>query len=276
MAGKIHPTAVVDKRARLGEAVEIGPHAVIEADVVIGDGCRIMAGAVIRRYTALGAGNVVHPCAVLGGEPQDYKFDPASETYLRIGSGNLFREHVSISRATAAGGATVIGDNCFFMAQSHVGHDSVVGDGGVRTNGTHGAGHLEIGTRAILSGNTLVHQFCWVGELVISRGRTGISQHVPPFVMAAEINYVAGLNVVGLRRADYVTDEDRRQLKEAYRLLYRSSLTPTDALAEMDSRADWGAPAQRFRDFVRRAISAEAPYDRGLATGRPAQRGTGR
>ena len=270
MARKIHPTAQVDKDARLGDAVEIGPYVVIEPDVVIGDDCRIMAGAVIRRYTTMGRGNVVHPYTVLGGEPQDYKFDPASETYLRIGSGNIFREHVSLSRATAAGGATVVGDNCFFMAQSHVGHDSVVGDGAVLTNGTHVAGHAEIGPRAVLSGNTVVHQFCWVGELVIARGQAGISQHVPPFVIAAEINYVAGLNVVGLRRADYVTGEDRLQLKEAYRLLYRASLTPANALVEMDARADWGEPAKRFRDFIRRVLSAEAPYDRGLATGRPA------
>ena len=270
MARKIHPTAQVDKGARLGDAVEIGPYAVIEPDVVNGDDCRIMTGAVIRRYTTMGERNLVHPHAVLGGEPQDYKFDPASETYLRIGSGNIFREHVSLSRATAAGGATVVGDNCFFMAQSHAGHDSVVGDGVVLTNGTHVAGHAEIGPRAVLSGNTVVHQFCWVGELVISQGQTGISQHVPPFVIAADINYIAGLNVVGLRRADYVTAEDRLQLKEAYRLLYRASLTPADALAEMDARADWGEPAKRFRDFIRRVLSAKAPYDRGLATGRPA------
>ena len=159
MPVKIHPTAAVDKGALLGEAVEIGPYAVIESDVVIGDGCRIMAGAVIRRYTTLGEGNVVHPYAVLGGEPQDYKFDPASETHLRIGSGNVFREHVSISRATASGGATVIGDNCFFMAQSHVGHDSVIADGVVLTNGTHVAGPHNNGD--------LVHGSAAGGESII-------------------------------------------------------------------------------------------------------------
>ncbi len=275
MATKIHETALVDGSAKLGDGVVAGPHAVVESDVVIGDGCELMAGAVIRRYTTLGQGNVVHPFCVLGGEPQDYKFDPDQKTYLRIGSDNIFREHVTISRATAPGGATVIGDGCFFMTQSHVGHDSVVGNRVVLTNSAALAGHCEISDRVILSAYAAVHQFCRVGELVMTQGTAGISQHVPPFVIIRGINYVVGLNSVGLRRADYITEDDRRQIKEAYRLLYRSSLKPKDALTEMDARSDWGAPACRFRDFVRRALTAEPPYNRGLTTARAAQR-TGR
>lgn len=272
MATKIHSTALVDKQAELGAGVVVGPYVVIEPDVTIGDDCELMTGAVVRRYTELGPGNVVHPYAVLGGEPQDYKFNRTSKTYLRIGRGNIFREHVTINRATTEGGATVIGNGCFFMAAAHAGHDSVVGDHVVLTNSVAVGGHAEIGSRAVLSVHTGVHQFCWVGELVMSRGHSGTSQHVPPFVMIKDINHVSGLNVVGLRRAEDFTDTDRDQIKQAYRLLYRSKLTPEQALAEMDSHNDWGAPALRFRDFVRRVLSAEAPYDRGLATARPAQR----
>ncbi|MCD4699534.1 MAG: acyl-ACP--UDP-N-acetylglucosamine O-acyltransferase [Phycisphaerae bacterium] len=272
MATKIHETAVVDGSAELGDGVVVGPHAVVESDVTIGDGCELMVGAVVRRCTSLGWGNVVHPFCVLGGEPQDYKFGPGEKTYLRIGSDNIFREGVTVNRATTPGGATVIGDGCFFMTGSHVGHDSVVGNRVVLTNSAALAGHCEIADMVILSAFVVVHQFCRVGELVMMRGFSGAGQHVPPFVMLGGVNYVVGLNSVGLRRADYITDADRKQIKEAYRLLYRSSLKPKDALVEMDARDDWGAAAGRFRDFVRRALEAEPPYNRGLTTARAAQR----
>ncbi len=273
MGRKIHPTAMVDARAELAEGVTVGPQAVIESDVAIGEGCQIMAGAVVRRYTSLGPGNVLHPFVVLGGEPQDYKFDADSRTYLRIGRDNVFREHVTISRATTAGGATVIGDGCYFMTGSHVGHDSVIADRVILTNNAAIAGHCEIGTRANLSANMVVHQFCWVGELVMSRGNSGTSQHVPPFVMIRDINLVVGLNSVGMRRAEYLNAADRAQIRQAFRLLYRSKLTPARALAEMDAQRDWGAAAGRFRDFIRRVLSAQPPYRRGLATARTGQRG---
>ena len=272
MGAKIHPTAVVDKQAELGDGAVIGPYTVIEADVTIGEGSELMAGVVVRRYATLGPGNVVHPYAVLGGEPQDHKFDPDSKTYLRIGQDNVFREHVTINRATTEGGATVIGNGCYFMTHAHVGHDSVVADKVILTNDAAVAGHCEIGARAILSANMVVHQFCWVGELVMTRGNAGTSQHVPPFVMVKGVNYVSGLNTVGLRRAEYISDADSGQIRNAFRLLYRSKLTPAEALAEMDAHDDWGAPAGRFRDFVRRALSAEKPYNRGLVTARGAQR----
>ncbi|MCK4625388.1 MAG: acyl-ACP--UDP-N-acetylglucosamine O-acyltransferase [Phycisphaerae bacterium] len=275
MATKIHETAVVDRSAQLGGGVVIGPHAVVESDVVIGEACELLAGAVVRRYTTIGAGNVVHPFCVLGGEPQDYKFDPTEKTYLRIGKGNIFREGVTINRATTPCGETVIGSGCFFMAGSHVGHDSVVGDRVVLTNSATVAGHCRIGNGAVLSAYAGVHQFCRVGELVMMRGHAGASQHIPPFVVTSRINYVVGLNSVGLRRADYITDADHKQIKEAYRLLYRSSLTPKQALTEMDARDGWGAPAGRFRDFVHWVLEAQPPYSRGLPTARADQR-TGR
>lgn len=272
MATKIHPTAVVDAAARLGQDVSVGPYAIIEADVTVGDRCELMAGAILHRYTSLGPDNRVGPYCVLGGMPQDFKFDPAGQTFLRIGAGNVFREYVTLSRATADRGATVIGDGCFFMTQSHVGHDCTIGDGAILTNNAAVAGHCEIGSGAFLSANTLVHQYCWVGELSMMRGAVGVSMHVPPFVMVMATNYIAGLNVVGLRRAEHITDEDRRQIKEGYRLLYRAALTPEKALARMDACDDWAAPAGRFRDFVRRVIEAEPPFNRGLVTASAAQR----
>lgn len=271
---RIHATAIVDPSAELADGVEVGPHVVVEADVRIGQNCRLMTGAVVRRYTTLGVGNIVHPCAVLGGEPQDLKFDSNSQTYLRIGDNNVFREYVTLNRATQPEGATVIGSGCYFMTQSHVGHECVIGDRVVLTNNAAVGGHCEIGPRAFLSANVAIHQFCWVGEMVMMRGQmASVSQHVPPYCMVTGLNFITGLNTVGLRRAADISDQDRRQVKEAYRLLYRSSLTPREALVEMDKCADWGAPAGRFRDFVRRVLSAEKPFNRGLVTANADRRG---
>jgi len=272
MATTIHPTAQVDRRAQLDDGVVVGPNAVIESDVAIGAGCQVMAGAVIRRFTRMGTGNVVHPYCVLGGEPQDKKFKSDWVTHLRIGADNVFREFVTLNRGSRPDAATVIGDRCYFMTGSHVGHDSLVAEGVILTNGAAIGGHCEIGPGAYLSANTAVHQFCWLGEMAMIRGGHGVSQHIPPFAMVMGINFVAGLNVVALRRAEGFTPADRRQIKEAYRLLYRSSLTPAEALQRMDTHDDWGAPAGRFRDFVRRVLSADPPHDRGLATARVEQR----
>ncbi|HUT57444.1 MAG TPA: acyl-ACP--UDP-N-acetylglucosamine O-acyltransferase [Phycisphaerae bacterium] len=261
---RIHPTAVVDPSARLGEDVEIGPHCVVEADVEIGPRTRLRSHVVIRRWTSMGADNVVEPTCVLGGEPQDLKFDPASETYLKIGDGNVFREGVTISRATTPGGATSVGSNTYWMAYSHAGHDVTVHDGAVLVNGSAIGGHCTIGERAFLSANVIVHQFAWVGKLVIAEGNGSIRSHVPPYTMVVGRNHMFGLNVVGLRRAKDLSDEDRRQIKEAYKLMYRSKLKPPEALREMDARGDWGEAAAAFREFVRKALAADKPYNRGL------------
>ncbi|MHC4716682.1 MAG: acyl-ACP--UDP-N-acetylglucosamine O-acyltransferase, partial [Planctomycetota bacterium] len=141
MAAKIHPTAIVDKGAHLGDGVVVGPYVQIESDVTIGDDCELMTGAIIHRHTTMGRGNVVGPYSVLGGEPQDYKFDRDSRTELHIGSGNVFREYVTLNRATRPGAATVIGNDCYFMTQSHVGHDSVIADRVILTNSAATGGH---------------------------------------------------------------------------------------------------------------------------------------
>lgn len=110
----------------------------------------------------------------------------------------------------------------------------------------------------------MIHQFTWVGEMVMVQGHGGVSMHTPPFTLLAGVNRLVGLNSVGLRRAEEITSEDRAQIKEAFRVLYRSGLSAEDAMAEMDACTDWGAPAGRFRDFCRRALAAEPPYKRGL------------
>lgn len=260
----IHPTAIVDQSAKLADDVTVGPFCIVEGDVEIGPGTVLRHHVVVRRHTTLGTNNSLDAFVVLGGEPQDVKFAPDTVSYLRIGGDNVFRESVTISRATTPGGATTVGNGTYWMANSHAGHDATIGDGVTLANGALVAGHATVGPRTILSGGVMIHQYTWVGEMVMSRGRAGVGQHVPPFVMFAGVNSVAGLNLVGLRRAEHISAEDRKQIREAFDITYRSKLTPSQALESMDACTDWGAPAGRFRDFVRKAIAAEPPYDRGL------------
>lgn len=267
---RIHPTAIVDAAAALADDVEVGPYAVIERDVRIGPGCVIGEHAVIRRFTEMGRGNRVDACAVLGGAPQDFKFDPRTASHLRIGDDNVFREGVTISRATGEGAATVVGSRTYWMMTAHAGHNAVVEDDCVLVNGSALAGHARLGRRSILSVHVSIHQFCRVGEMVMTQGNCGISQHVPPYViMGFGVNRVAALNSVGLRRNPEITPEDLRQIKEAFHIAYRRGLPMTKALEEMDKCPDWRPAAGRFRDFIRAALTAVKPYNRGIATLHP-------
>jgi UDP-N-acetylglucosamine acyltransferase len=261
---KVHPTALVHPSAQLADDVEIGPYCLVEADVSIGAGTVLREHVVVRRHTTLGRGNFVDAFTVLGGEPQDLKFDPRAKTYLRIGNCNVFREGVTISRATGEGNATVVGDKTYWMVGAHAGHNAVIEDQAILTNQAAVAGHATIGRRAILSAHAVVHQFCWVGELVIFQGNAGLSMHAPPYVMIANINQVAGLNVVGLRRADDLSETDCRQIRQAFALTYRRGLSRQAALEAMDAHTEWGQAADTFRQFVRRVYTAQKPYNRGL------------
>jgi len=236
-APDVHPTAVVGGSARLGAGVKVGPYAVVEDGAEIGDGTEVRAHAVIKRFTVIGRGNAVHEGAILGGEPQDLGFTGA-ETRLRIGDGNRIREGVTIHRATRPGGETVVGSGCFLMAYSHVAHECAIGDGAILANNVALAGHVDIGARAFLSGGVVVHQFCRVGRLAMVGGNSKIVQDCLPFVVTDGVpGRAAGLNVVGLRRAGATADQ-LRTLKEAYRLLLRSSLGLDAALERMAGLAD--------------------------------------
>lgn len=261
---RIHPTAIVHEGARLADDVEVGPHCVIESDVQIGPGCRLREHVIVRRYTTIGRCNLIDAFAVLGGEPQDVKFDPTTVSYLRIGDENVFREGVTISRATGEGKATVVGNKTYWMALSHAGHNAVIEDKVILVNGAAVGGHATVGRGAILSVHVGVHQFCWIGEGAMTQGNSGYSAHLPPFTIGAAINRLVGLNTVGLQRNPEMTEKDRDEIKEAFRLIFRSKLTAARAVSELNARTDLGAPACRFRDFIRRALEAQPPYDRTL------------
>ena len=261
---KIHPTAIVHPTAVLSDDVEIGAYAVVEADVVIGPGTLLREHAILRRYTTIGRNNIVDSYAVLGGLPQDLKFNPSTISYLRVGDDNVFREGVTISRATSNGEATIVGNHTYWMTAAHAGHNAVIEDDTILVNGSALAGYTVLGRGAILSANVLVHQFCWIGEGAMSQGNAATSMHIAPFTLFAGPNQVVSLNVVGIRRSKEITERERPQIREAFDLTYRSSLKLSDALRAMDERTEWGPAASRFRDFVRRVVSAQPPYKRGL------------
>lgn len=196
----IHPTAVISPEARLGAGVSIGAYAVVEAGAELGDGCVLHSQCLVCGGTVLRPRVTVHSFAAIGGLPQDLKFDPATPSGVRVGAGSVLREGVTIHRATKPGGATVLGEDCFLMACSHVAHDCQLGDGVVMANAVLLAGHCTVGAGTFLGGACALHQFCRVGEGAIVGGLSPISFDVPPFVMVAERNRVAGLNLVGLRR----------------------------------------------------------------------------
>jgi len=260
----IHPTALVDPAAHLAAGVVLGPYAVVEAETAVGEATEIRAHAVVKRYTRIGAGNVVHESAVLGGEPQDLGFNDGP-TGLVIGDGNRIREGVTIHRASKPGGATVVGSECYLMAYAHVAHDCRLGDRVILANNAALAGHVTIGERAFLSGGVVVHQFCRIGRLAMIGGNSKIVQDCLPFVITDGVpGRARGLNVVGLRRAGLGAAQVRA-LKEGFRLLLRSSLPLAEALDRMaalqdplvDEMAAFGRASQRGFHRASREADAE-------------------
>lgn len=246
----IHPTAIIEPGARIGEGVRIGPYAVIGPHVQLGDSCEVQAHAVITGSTTLGAHNRIHSHAVVGGEPQDRKYRGAN-TSLVIGSGNWIREHATIHTGTeVAGGVTTIGDDCILMANAHVAHDCNLGSRVILANNVMLAGHTRIEDGAILNGGAGVHHFTTVGTLAYIGGLSRITQDIPPYVIAdGRPARPRSVNVIGLKRAGF-DDETIRCIKSAFKLLYRSDRQVRDALDELRSTHPDVPQVQRMVDFV--------------------------
>ncbi|HUG92842.1 MAG TPA: acyl-ACP--UDP-N-acetylglucosamine O-acyltransferase [Planctomycetaceae bacterium] len=216
----IHATAVVDPEARIHPAANIGPHVVIDGPVTIGPDCVVSPFAVILGHTELGAGCRVHSHAVVGDLPQDRAFG-GGVSFCRIGAGTIIREGATVHRGTAPESATIIGERCYLMTNSHVGHNCVLADDVTLISGALLGGYVQVGARALISGNAAVHQFVRIGELAMISGLAKIVQDVPPFCMTDRSGAVVGVNSVGLKRAGF-TSIERAEIKEAFRILYRS------------------------------------------------------
>ena len=235
MSNQIHSSALVSKKAQLGENNVIGPFAIIEDDVQLGDGNQIAAHAVIKRFTSMGNDNLVYEQAVIGGWPQHLAYtDGSVQTFCQIGNGNIFREAVTINRAYHAGQSTVLGNQNFLMVTSHIGHDCVVGDEITMATSAGLGGHVTVGNKAFISGGVMVHQFTHIGRYAMIGGNSKITQDVLPFMITdGNPATVRGLNMVGLKRAGFSL-ADISTLKTAYQMLFKPGSLASN-LAQLDT-----------------------------------------
>jgi UDP-N-acetylglucosamine acyltransferase len=246
----IDARAVVSPQAELAPDVSVGPFSVIGAQVRIGPRSVIGPHAVINGPTTLGADNRVFQFASIGDAPQDKKYR-GEPTLLEIGDRNVFRECCTINRGTAGDkGVTRIGDDNLFMAYSHVAHDCVIGANTVFANCASLGGHVEIGDWVILGGLTAVHQFTKIGAHAFLGGGSILSRDVPPYVMVAGNPAVPhSINSEGLKRRGF-TEEQVRNVREAYRILYRSELRLAEALTQLEPLAAANPEVRAFVDFI--------------------------
>lgn len=264
----IHATALVDPSAVLGSQVQIGPYAVVEAGAVIGDGCVLGPHTVVRSHVTMGPDCTLHAGAVIGDTPQDLVFKNLP-SYVRIGARCTFREGVTVHRGTKEGTETVIGDDGYLMANSHVAHNCRLGNRVILANGVLLGGYVEIGDGAFVSGNAVIHQFCKIGRLAMIGGLSGISKDVPPFCMthSVSMNLVVGLNIVGLKRNGF-TPEQRKRVKQCFAIVFREGLNVTQAKEKLRAWADDPVVAEwlAFIDASKRglckfAVAADAADD---------------
>src|SRR6266542_6099527 len=248
---KIHPTAIVDPAARVGVDVEIGPFSIVGPQVTIGEKTIVQSHVVIEGEVTIGSGNLIGHGAVIGAPPQDVSFSPQRKTKVEIGNHNIIREYCTIHRGTAEDSATKIGDKNFLMAGAHIGHNCEIGNDVIIANNCLLAGYVRVDDSAFLGGGSTFHQFMHIGRLVMVQGSSSFGKDLPPFVIAAERNFVFGLNVVGLRRAGF-SEKDRDEIKTAFKLVYLSGLNIGQAL-EKAATMKFGGPAREFLDFVSNA-----------------------
>ena len=228
----IHPTAVVDPTAVIGPSTTIGPYSVIGAGVTLGEGCRVHNHVSIAGPTHIGDGNEFYPFCSIGQRSQDLKYKE-EPTYLEIGNHNTFREFVTANRGTAPGSVTRIGSHGTFLAYAHVAHDCTVGSHVIFSNNGTLAGHVTVGDHAVIGGLSGVHQFCRIGDHAIIGGCTKIVQDVPPFLIAdGNPAEVRGVNMIGLERRGF-SSESIRELREAYKIIYRSNKNTAQALEQL-------------------------------------------
>ena len=247
---EIHKTAIVDPSSEIGEGSTIGAGAMIEADVQIGRNCQIGAYAIIRKHTKLGAAVRVDSFSVIGGDPQSLGFDPSTVSYVEIGDRTIIREAVTVNRASAADAKTIIGEDCFLMANSHVAHDCVLKNAVVLANNAMIAGHISIGEKSFIGGGAGIHQFCRIGAHCMIAGNASITADVPPYVMAAERSEAHGLNLVGLRRGQF-EQREIKDLKRCYRAVFFGGGNLKKKAEEAAREHEFGrtAPGARFLSF---------------------------
>jgi len=220
---KIHSTAIVDKKARLADDIEVGPYAIIGPNAEIAKGTVIGNNVTIDGYTTIGEGNRIFTGAVIGSIPQDLKYK-GKKSFLKIGKNNIIREYVTMNPGTGEGSSTSVGDGNLLMAYSHVAHDCKIGNNCIIANIGTLAGHVTLEDKVVIGGLAAIHQFARVGRMAIIGGCSKVVQDVPPFSTCdGNPARVYGLNLIGIRRAG-MSQKAQRELKKAFRIIFHSGL----------------------------------------------------
>jgi UDP-N-acetylglucosamine acyltransferase len=247
----IHPTAIVDRQAEIASSVKIGPYSVIGPHVSLAQDVELLSHVVVEGRTTIGAGSRIFPFAVIGHRPQDLKYKGEPST-LTIGKNTVIREHVTMHPGTAGGAMrTVIGDNCLFMAATHVAHDCTIANDVILANNATLGGHVTIGEHAILGGLSAVHQFVRIGAFAMIGGMTGVEQDVIPYgLVMGERGRLAGLNLVGLMRGGF-SREEIHTLRTAYRLLFAQEGTLAERVSDVAGLYSVNKAVMDIISFVR-------------------------
>lgn len=245
----IHPTAVIDQQAEIAPTADIGPFVVIEGPVKIGAGTKVYPNAYISGWTQIGDNCQIHPYATVGHLPQDFHFT-GERSYTRIGNGTIIRECASVHRGTQPESATILGENCFLLAYSHVAHNCELGNGVKVYNNTALAGHVIVGDNAIISAYSMVHQFARIGEFVMIGGGSRILKDIAPYMKAWKEAQVLAYNAIGLRRSGLFSRDEINEARTAYRMLFRSNLPMGKALEQYAAVAQ-GKVGMKIMEFMR-------------------------
>jgi UDP-N-acetylglucosamine acyltransferase len=256
----IHPTAIVDREVELADDVEVGPHCVLRGRIQVGAGTRLLGNVYLTGPLSLGRNNVLYPFTALGFAPQDFKWDPKEPgAGLAIGEGNVFRESVTVHRATSHETPTRIGDRNYFMVNSHAGHDCQVGSRCVFANAVLLGGSVRVGDDVIVGGNAAIHQHCRIGRGALLSGATGLNKDLPPFFMLTGSNVAGSINVVGMRRqglpSPWIDD-----VKWSYKTIYRKGLSFKQAVDQLHTRSD--------RPIVAELLAFLGSSERGIVPGK--------
>ncbi len=247
---QIHPTAIVERGAQIGENVVIGPYAIVHSNVILEDDVVIKAHVYLDGNTTIGKGTVIWPGAVLGTKTQDLKFK-GEKTFVEVGAGCEIREYVTINASCGEGTVVRIGNKCLIMAYCHVAHNSVLGDGVILANNATLAGHVTVEDAAVIGGLSAIHQFARVGRHAMVGGMSRVTHDVPPYTIGAGSPYrLGGVNLVGLRRHGFSL-QSRIALAKAFKILYRAGLPVTEALAQIEGEIESTPEIQRLVEFCR-------------------------
>lgn len=256
---RVHPTSVVSEQCEIASDAHVGPFCVITGQVRLEAGVQLLGHVHLSGPVRIGPRTVVYPFACLGFPPQDYKFKPGDATAgVTVGAECIIREHVTVHAASKMERPTTLGDRVFMMVNSHVGHDGQVGSGVILVNNVALGGHSEVHDGAIVSGSSVIHQFTRVGRLAFLQGDTAVSMDVPPFCLAYGHNAMAGINLVGLRRAGLPREQITR-IREAFRLAFRRPLTKPERTAVLEKLGADCPPVMEMARFVAEAKKIVLP-----------------